>query len=166
MCLLAQAKERSNLTPHNHMDKVIHQLMYVSSANHLLDEDELTKILSAAQTNNAYNDITGILLHSDGNILQLIEGPEHAVEELFSKIENDERHTQIMVLYRKQVQSRDFLLFKMGFRNPSHKRLAEEFPAYSDIVENRSLPAETMDKLSVRVATFLRTFARTTQLER
>lgn len=140
--------------------------MYASSASHLLDDDGLTHILSKAQVNNARNGITGILLHSDGNILQLIEGQKDAVDQLFSKIEQDERHCKLLVLYRRNVAARDFPNFKMGFRSTSPESLAMEFPAYTDIVVNRRLPTETMEGLSKRVATFLRVFARTTQLER
>jgi len=140
--------------------------MYVSSAAPNLDEAELTKILSAAQKNNESSQITGILLHSDGNLLQLIEGPEASVHRLFNKIKNDERHTNLMVLFSHSVDQRDFPNFKMGFRSASRANLRESFPAYSEIVENRHIPEEDLKGLSRRVATFLRTFAKTTQMHR
>lgn len=138
--------------------------MYVSSATPILDEAELKKILNAAQTNNTKNTITGILLHSDGNLLQLIEGPESKVEALFAKIEQDTRHTQLMVLFRKRIEQRDFPNFKMGFRSATPEQLLAQFPAYTEIVEKRQLPDSDLEGLSKRVATFLRAFARTTQM--
>ena len=147
------------------MENGIHQLMYASSARSSLTEDGLTQILSRAQVNNARNGITGILLHSDGNILQVIEGPKPSVDRLYAKIEQDTRHCNLLLLYRKDVEKRDFPRFKMGFRSASREQLERNFPAYTDIVERRRLPKEELSGLSTRVATFLRAFARTTRLD-
>jgi hypothetical protein len=148
------------------MSSPIFQLLYLSSARPELTEDALLKILSESQKRNASREITGLLLHSDGNIIQIIEGTESTVEALFSKIESDSRHNQVMVLSRKFVESRDCPEFKMGFKRASVQRLAAELPGFSDIVENRKLPRATLDGLSRHVSIFLKTFARSTRLER
>lgn len=148
------------------MSSPIFQLLYLSSARPELTEEALLQILSDSQQRNAAKDITGLLLHSDGNIIQVIEGDEPKVEALFTKIQNDSRHHQVMVLSRKFVEQRDFPEFKMGFKRATSQRLAEELPGFSDIVENRKLPKATLEGLSKHVSIFLKTFARSTRMER
>lgn len=148
------------------MSSPIFQLLYLSSATPELTEEALLGILSESQQRNFAKDITGLLLHSDGNLIQIIEGSESTVETLFSKIESDPRHRQVMVLSRKFVEKRDFPEYRMGFKRACSKQLAEKLPGFSDIVENRKLPKATLEGLSKHVSIFLKTFARSTRLER
>jgi len=148
------------------MSASIYQLLYLSSAKPELTEEALLKILSESQQRNAAINITGLLLHSDGNIIQVIEGEKDPVEQLFAKIERDARHHHVIVLSRKMVTKRDFPEYKMGFKRACSQQLSKELPGFSDIVENRQLPRATLDGLSRHVAIFLKTFARSTRLER
>jgi hypothetical protein len=148
------------------MSASIFQLLYLSSAKPELTEEALLQILSESQQRNAAINITGLLLHSDGNIIQVIEGEEEdAVERLFAKINRDTRHHQVIVLYRKIVAKRDFLEYKMGFKRATSEQLVE-LPGFSNIVENRQLPKATLEGLSRHVEIFLKTFAHSTRLER
>ncbi len=142
----------------------LHQLVYMSSARPELTKDALIDILAAAQKNNARRGITGLLLHSDGNLIQVIEGTQANVEALYAKISNDQRHDNPMVLYRKEISQRDFPEFKMGFRTPNRSELEANFPAFIDMIAKRQIPKETLESISKQAAVFLRTFARTTGL--
>ena len=51
-----------------------------------MEADELKAILSAARTNNSKKDISGMLVYHAGSFLQVLEGPEDTVTELFGKI--------------------------------------------------------------------------------
>lgn len=153
------------LRPTFKMSSPIFQLLYLSSAKPELTEDALLQILSESQQRNAARNITGLLLHSDGNLIQVIEGMEETVESLFSKIERDPRHHQVMVLSRRFVEQRDFPEYKMGFKRASRQRLTAELPGFSDVVENRRLPKATLDGLSKHVSILLKTFARSTRME-
>ena len=63
------------------------ELVYVSKAGKRLNQDELEGILSKARKNNTDTDITGLLLYDGyGTFIQVLEGPEPAVENLFEKI--------------------------------------------------------------------------------
>ena len=146
------------------MSKPYYQLLYYSTANPELTEDALTEILMESQKRNAKREITGLLLHSDGNIIQIIEGKKEDVEALFEKIEHDKRHRGVFVLSRKHVEKRDFPEYKMGFRRPERDLIETQIPGFSDLVERGSIPANQLDGLSTLVATFLRTFARSTGL--
>ncbi len=147
------------------MKEPLYQIMYVSSARPELTEDSLHEILTTAQINNADQGITGLLLHSEGNLIQLIEGPKSNAEALFEKIRHDPRHSHIMVLHRKEIEKRDFPEFKMGFRRVSQELLNSQIPTFTDIVEKRQLTDEALAGISRQVAIFLRVFARITQID-
>jgi hypothetical protein len=49
-------------------------IVYVSAAVKLLDDDQLFDILSSSRKNNAERDVTGVLLYSEGVFIQVLEG--------------------------------------------------------------------------------------------
>ena len=147
------------------MSSPIFQLLYLSSATPELTEEALLQILEKTQQRNKARNITGLMLHSDGSIIQIIEGTESTVEALFSRIERNPRHHQVTVLFRKFVETRDFTNYQIGFKRACLQQLAGKLPGFSEIVENRKLPDATLDGLSKHVSIFLKTFAKSTRLE-
>jgi hypothetical protein len=93
----------------------MYQLIYMSTATHLLTDDELQALLEQARLNNAKYDITGLLLYHEGRFMQLIEGPEDAVRKLYSYIEQDARHADTAKLADKAVDARSFPDWSMAF---------------------------------------------------
>ena len=61
-------------------------------------KSDLDHILIKSRYNNDENDITGALFCRDDLYLQYIEGPEKRIELTFSKINEDDRHTEIFLL--------------------------------------------------------------------
>ena len=61
-------------------------------------KSDLDHILIKSRYNNDENGITGALFCRDDLYLQYIEGPEKRVELTFSKINEDDRHTEIFLL--------------------------------------------------------------------
>ena len=59
---------------------------------------DLDHILIKSRYNNDKNDITGALFCRDDLYLQYLEGPEKEIELTFSKITEDDRHTEIYLL--------------------------------------------------------------------
>lgn len=147
------------------MTTPFYQLLYLSSATPELTEEALLQLLSDSQSRNAKRGITGLLLHSDGNIIQIIEGEKSAVEELYSKINRDSRHTGAMVLSRREVAERDFPEYKMGFRRTKMETLAAHIPGFSNLVDKGKISDEQLNGLSILVSTFLKTFARSTGIQ-
>ena len=97
------------------MEKPVHQLIYISAANHDFSDEELEQILSAARANNASLGITGMLLFHEGSFIQALEGPQEKVQALYEKISQDERHTETVVLYKGDQEEPDFESWSMGF---------------------------------------------------
>ena len=92
------------------------QLVYASSSPRLLSEDDLLDILRASRRNNAAVGVTGALLYTDGNIMQVLEGPTDAVEGVYARVCRDPRHRNVLVLLRSEVSERAFPDWSMGFR--------------------------------------------------
>ena len=54
------------------------------------------------------NDITGLLVLSDETFLQVLEGPDHAVNGLYAKILANEMHHDVTLLGYEQAARRSF----------------------------------------------------------
>jgi len=93
------------------------QLIYVSSSSRLLSKNELLSILKKSRQNNTQRGITGLLLYKEGNIMQLLEGERAEVERVFAKVNQDERHYDVIVLFRGEVAAREFPDWSMGFHD-------------------------------------------------
>jgi hypothetical protein len=107
------------------------QLVYTSAATRRFDEAALATLLERARARNHALGITGMLLHHQGTFLQVLEGPEAAVEALYAKIGADPRHKNAMVLQRRTIEERDFGDWEMGFVAGARlKRL----PGFSDFL--------------------------------
>lgn len=93
----------------------MHQLIYMSTATHPMTDNELQALLKQARLNNARYGITGLLLYHESRFMQLLEGPADAVRQVYSYIEQDERHTDTIKLADKEVAGRSFPNWSMAF---------------------------------------------------
>nr|WP_245232496.1 BLUF domain-containing protein [Thiorhodococcus minor] len=92
-------------------------LIYVSTATQPLSAAELEKVLDASVRHNAPQGVTGMLLYASGSFMQVLEGEVAAIDETFSRIVEDPRHTAIMLLHRGPLSARRFQSWSMGFRH-------------------------------------------------
>lgn len=105
-----------------------HQLIYVSDL--VGSEAQLGDILESAVRHNQAEGITGMLLYSGGNFLQILEGSEEQVKSTYERICLDRRHTNCFVLLEQDVQERQFGRWSMGCRQLSAADVAR-FPAHA-----------------------------------
>lgn len=78
------------------------QLVYASRPFGF-DSGTLTNILFDARRCNTRDGITGALICRDDLFLQLLEGPESAVEAAYSRIRADDRHIEVQELTRRMI---------------------------------------------------------------
>lgn len=62
--------------------------------------------------------VTGVLSFHSGMFLQVLEGPETAVDTTFARISGDPRHHDLHVLARTPIQARAFGAWSMAFVGP------------------------------------------------
>ena len=97
----------------------LHRLVYYSRNRMTGDPDQLaqsiTSILSTSRANNSKVGVTGALMFNAGCFAQVLEGPQSAVEEVFERIQQDERHGDVSLLAFEPVRARAFEAWSMGF---------------------------------------------------
>ncbi len=104
-------------------------LVYVSSATRLLSNADLLDILRVSRLNNGSLSITGMLLYKEGNFMQVLEGPDEAVRQIYTRIAADPRHRGLIKLLEDQISERQFANWTMGFKNLDD--LTGEVPGYT-----------------------------------
>ncbi|EMR02047.1 BLUF domain-containing protein [Cesiribacter andamanensis] len=94
----------------------LYQLVYSSTRNQQCTESEIQNILAACQKNNPPLDITGVLLHSENNFIQYLEGDKDIIK-LYDLIKNDSRHRNVVLLSYGPLRERVFPAWHMGYKN-------------------------------------------------
>ena len=84
------------------------RLLYISQAKTLIAGDELQTLVATSSERNAHRGITGLLIASGKNFLQILEGEDLQVQSLYTRIENDPRHQDLQQLLFRPASSRMF----------------------------------------------------------
>ncbi len=118
----------------------MYQLVYASSATVEMTDDDLLELLHTSRLRNSSKSVTGMLLYADGNFIQVLEGEQVDVEEIYASIERDPRNTGHLVLLSQEVQGRSFADWSMGFQNltPNQYRKIEGYSGFLE--KNLDLP--------------------------
>ncbi len=85
----------------------IHQLIYMSEPFGF-DDGILNGILSISRRNNVRDGLTGALVCRRDIYLQLLEGPQDAVEATYARIRGDDRHLAVAPLLSAASEARLF----------------------------------------------------------
>ena len=131
------------------------RLVYVSHEVRPLTTADLDALLEESRRNNARLEVTGMLLYHDGDFMQVLEGEEEAVREIYRRIVADPRHSGILVLDDTPVPDREFAGWWMGFRRVERGEIPQGFTDFF----NRDLDPETMGRGGDAIL-FLRSFKR------
>lgn len=115
-------------------------ITYVSSAVRLFSRAELVDLLETSQKANEKHGITGMLLYRGGNFIQVIEGEDDTVSQLYENIKADPRHKDVTLLSKDPVIFRQFPDWSMGFRNID-RMTQEELAGFSKFLEDDFTPA-------------------------
>ena len=118
------------------------EIVYASAATVPFSPEDLTELLEKAREKNEAVDVSGVLLFHDGSFLQVLEGPEDAVQEIFERVDQDERHDEVIILRRGPIETRSFGEWTMGFVN-----VTQELEGFTDFLRTGvHMPAtETAD---------------------
>jgi hypothetical protein len=93
---------------------MLSQLVYISARKPNCTEAEIDKILAACRINNKELDITGVLLYSDKQFVQYLEGDYSEIFGLYDKIKGDDRHKNIVLINSTPIKNRVFPSWQMG----------------------------------------------------
>ena len=126
------------------MESSLYHIIYSSTASFFFSEQDLVHLLTQSRFNNQRDNVTGVLLYSYGMFDQILEGPQSKVEELFSKIQRDTRHKNIVPLRKGHIHTRKYHKWTMGFYEPhtiellpSHAFFLAQAPIAHELVHTR-----------------------------
>ncbi|MCL6218100.1 BLUF domain-containing protein [Zunongwangia pacifica] len=121
-------------------------ICYVSTASPDMEEKDIDNILSYTENWNMDHNITGILLCSEGNFFQVIEGESAIIQELFANIAKDSRHRNLIKIFNKEIKNTTFTGYEAAFLSKQTKNLTQNisyleylkylYPASQNTVKN------------------------------
>lgn len=90
-------------------------LVYTSTASRPLAKSDLENILGSARTRNLQEQVTGLLLFTDGKFMQYLEGPSAGVLKIFDIVKKSSLHQDIVEISRQSVERREYGDWSMAF---------------------------------------------------
>jgi hypothetical protein len=90
-------------------------IVYVSTAVKLMHENQLMDILHNSRQHNAALNISGVLLYSEGTFIQVLEGRDGVIDALYSRIQADRRHKNVIKIIDEPITEKSFAQWLMGF---------------------------------------------------
>ena len=114
---------------------MLRTILYSSAARRPMTADDLLDILETARKYNAEYDITGMLLYYRETFMQVLEGPDGALEELFHNlISTDDRHREVTMFLDEPIKERTFADWSMGFKNVDNIDVST-LPSYTSFLD-------------------------------
>lgn len=102
------------------------RIIYKSKQRKPMSGADFDELCEHAKINNASSGVTGLLLKSETEFLQCIEGPVKNVCSTFKRICSDPRHYDIQVLEVKRILQRMFSQWTMYGVNYAHRGESED----------------------------------------
>lgn len=91
------------------------RLAYASRASHGISSQLIREILDSSQRNNPARGLTGILCCNADTFLQALEGPRNAINTLYNRLTEDNRHKDLTILDYEEISVRRYANWSMGW---------------------------------------------------
>ena len=111
-------------------------ICYISDSIQYESLKNLENLYLKASANNFRKSITGILIYTNNNFLQVLEGEENVVNETFKIISLDIRHRNIFKIIDTTIEERIFEDYNFGFTTINKKKELDELYEYLDWLRN------------------------------
>ena len=93
-------------------------LIYMSKAIKNIKPSDINAILNTSVNFNSENNICEMLIYKNGYFMQVLEGGEEVVWELYGRIEQDKRHTEVELMWFEDTEEKIFNDWSMGVCDP------------------------------------------------
>ena len=133
-------------------DYPIFRLTYLSKPVIPFTDAVLDDIESKSVGANNERDVTGLLIVHGDRILQMIEGREEAVRELYAKIEADSRHTITKLVSAAEDEERFLMTWNMVVRDMTRisPDLSEQYEKiYDEMLRTEGQTEITIDHIEL-----------------
>jgi hypothetical protein len=107
----------------------LYRVVYISEACQPFSEGQLDDLLEHARVKNRDLGVSGILLYEKDHFLQMIEGPDRSIIQLYGTIRKDPRHHDIVTISEGNIDSRQFGQWTMAHHKiePGNSGLEEGY---------------------------------------
>jgi hypothetical protein len=93
----------------------MYHLVYISQAKENMTLTTLVVLLMQARALNEQQQVTGALVHGDGQFMQVMEGEEAVVKAVYARVAKDPRHHHVRTLAEGPITTRSFSQWSMAF---------------------------------------------------
>lgn len=127
-------------------------LVFTSIATQKMTDEDLKIILYKMRPSNCTLNITGILLYLDPFFMQILEGEERCIDELFNVSLKHTIHHKVSLIYKNAIEKRSFAKWSMGCNKKSM--------SYFDDIQNLDAfyESESFKKHPIEVVELLKMF--------
>jgi hypothetical protein len=114
---------------------VLHHLIYASQPADGLEITDIQAIASSARRRNAALGVTGFLVFRHDLFMQVIEGGQAEVSEVFCRIARDVRHRDLLLLSFGEIEVRSFGESPMGMLaiSPRHRSIIVQHSSHDEL---------------------------------
>ena len=131
----------------------LYSLVYRSHASRALHEVTLTTLLRKARLHNQSAQLSGLLLFAQSQFLQVLEGPEPALSELYARIRADPRHFEVRTLAYGPIERRVFPDWRMAYA-PVDRSVLEGATGFMSLSAAPGLTAHPPEGLALLLRDF------------
>lgn len=108
-------------------------VVYVSSAQHFWSQEEIDELLLKSRQRNLREDLTGVLMYREGNVMQYLEGPREALQRVWRSILVDPLHHRVQELTNEPIAQREFADWRMAFSRDTTPLFLRQQPPGSPV---------------------------------
>lgn len=116
-------------------------VIYRSRAIKIYSEDELLEMLKTFRKKNESLGITGMLLYDENSFIQVIEGEDTIISQLYDCIQRDSRHRLVTTIVKEKINDKDFRNWSMGFCRVDQQQL-NNIKGLNDFFTNKECLAD------------------------
>ena len=113
-------------------DHLNHLFQVVYHSISLTDADGEREILKTSRLNNAKKGISGCLISSNGEFLQILEGPRPVVMDLMNLIQTDNRHKGFIIMKMCIIKERMFENWMMASFEADERTFMQILSSYCE----------------------------------
>ena len=132
-----------------------HAICYVSNKHKEINDKQVKELLEECSTNNSSSGIKGVLLYSEGNFFQIIEGEKVFILDLFETIKKDPRHYGVIQIIGRDIEHDAFDGYKTDILTDAMKYQTKLPKEYTDTLEG--LPLDLKRIMERMMETFIDT---------
>jgi len=133
---------------------MIHSLCYFSTADSSLDTNDFEDLFEYVVTKNTLQEITGVLVYGQGNFMQIMEGSKEKIISIFNRIQEDDRHHNVIKVIEKDYPDRIFGKYDYGFKVVKDPTSLKELKNYIVLLNNN--PSKHTSKFISLIEHFLK----------